>query len=78
MAQESSADAINDAQQAFNRRSANLQLIGTVAGAGTRYGMENMDPPETQTTGLSVPETPYSMNTGANPSGNFYDYAGDY
>ena len=41
MAQESAADAIGDAQNAFNRRSANLQLVGTVAGAGTRYGMEN-------------------------------------
>ena len=44
MAQESSADAISDAQNAFNRRSANLQLIGTVAGAGTRYGMQGESP----------------------------------
>lgn len=77
MAQESSADAINDAQQAFNRRSANLQLVGTVAGAGTRYGMQGTG--KTDTGG-------YGMNTGFDTSpntfglddstGGFYDYAG--
>jgi len=41
LAQESSADAISNAQNAFNRRSANLQLVGQVAGAGAGYGMEN-------------------------------------
>ena len=41
LAQESSNDAINNASQAFNRRSANLQLVGSLAGAGTRYGMES-------------------------------------
>lgn len=80
MAQESSADAINDAQQAFNRRSANLQLIGTVAGAGTRYGME--------TGAFSGGSDGYGMDTsfdtkpntfGLNDaSGGFYDYAGGY
>jgi len=76
MAQESSADAISDAQNAFNRRSANLQLIGTVAGAGTRYGMQGGSP---------APDS-YSMETDFNTqpnrfgldqsSGGFYDYAG--
>lgn len=68
MAQESSADAINDAQQAFNRRSANLQLVGTIAGAGTRYGMEN-------DWGLSLPEPKpdvYSMDTGFNTDPNHF------
>lgn len=41
VAQESSADAVSEAVNKFNRRSANLQLLGGVAGATTRYGMEN-------------------------------------
>ena len=40
LAQQSSSDAIGDAKNAFSRRSANLQLVGNIAGAGTRYGME--------------------------------------
>lgn len=78
MAQESSNDAINDAQQAFNRRSANLQLVGTVAGAGTRYGMESdwFSTPDATATGMSLPDQPYGMNTGANPDGNFYGVGG--
>lgn len=41
VAQESSNEAVSNATNAFNRRSANLQLVGGVAGAGARYGMEN-------------------------------------
>lgn len=40
IAQQSSQNAIRDATKAFNRRSSNLQLVGSVAGAGTRYGMQ--------------------------------------
>lgn len=81
MAQESSNDAISDAETAFNRRSANLQLIGTVAGAGTRYGME---------TGVfdAAPAGQYGMNTDFDTSANtfgmddsaggFYDHAGGF
>ncbi len=68
MAQESSSDAISDAVQSFNRRSANLQLVGTLAGAGTRYGMEN-------NWGLSVPKPKpdvYSMDTGFNTDPNYF------
>lgn len=36
----SSSDARNQAVQKFNRRNANLQLLGQVAGAGTRYGLD--------------------------------------
>lgn len=35
----SAADARSDAVNNFNRRSANLQLLGTAAGAATSYGM---------------------------------------
>jgi hypothetical protein len=41
LAQQASQDAIGDATNRFNRRSANLQLLGTVAGAGTRYGLNS-------------------------------------
>jgi len=41
LAQESSADAIAESRNAFNRRSANLQLVGQMAGAGVNYGMNN-------------------------------------
>lgn len=79
MAQESSADAINDAQQAFNRRSANLQLIGTVAGAGTRYGMEGMNAPSTEGYGMNTDFNAQPNNFGLDDSsGGFYDYAGGY
>ncbi|CBV42516.1 hypothetical protein [Halomonas elongata] len=36
------SDARSDAVQSFNRRSANLQLLGQVAGAGTRYGLDQI------------------------------------
>lgn len=35
----SARDARNDATNSFNRRSANLQLLGAAAGAATNYGM---------------------------------------
>lgn len=45
LAQQASQDAIGDATNRFNRRSANLQLLGTVAGAGVRhYGLGGGSP----------------------------------
>ena len=72
LAQESSADAIAESRNAFNRRSANLQLVGQMAGAGVNYGMNNGwfdgGSQQTQTTGLSVPSEQYSVgfDTGSN------------
>lgn len=79
MAQESSNDAVSDARQAFNRRSANLQLVGTVAGAGTRYGMETgaFDAPSADGYGMDTDFDTGANNFGLNDSsGGFYDYAG--
>lgn len=42
LADQSAADARSSATSAFNRRSANLQLLGQVAGAGTSYGLGGM------------------------------------
>lgn len=39
IASASARDARNDATNSFNRRSANLQLLGAAAGAATNYGM---------------------------------------
>ena len=76
LAQESSNETIGKAQNAFNRRSANLQLLGTVAGAGTRYGMQPSAPaPNAAQYGLNADlNQPYQMDTGS--GGGFYDYAG--
>jgi len=41
LADQSAADARQSAATQFNRRSANLQLLGQVAGAGTAYGLDN-------------------------------------
>ena len=65
LAQESSNNAIGNAQNAFNRRSANLQLLGTVAGAGTRYGMQPSAP--------APDATQYSMNTQFDTSPNQFN-----
>ena len=62
LAQQSSYDAIGDAKNAFSRRSANLQLLGNIAGAGTRYGMEGGASPNQ-----------YSMDTGLDTSSNNFD-----
>lgn len=42
VASQAQSDARSQAMQSFNRRSANLQLLGQVAGAGTRYGLDQM------------------------------------
>jgi len=76
MAQESSSDAISDTQKAFNRRSANLQLIGTVAGAGTRYGMQG-NAPSTDGYGMNTDFNTQPNNFGLDDAtGGFYDFAG--
>lgn len=43
VASQAAADARGSAANAFNRRSANLQLLGNLAGAGTRYGLEGLN-----------------------------------
>lgn len=75
LAQESNRNAISGAQNAFNRRSANLQLLGTVAGAGARYGMQNLSAPAPTTgyqmdTGFSTQPNQFGLN---DASGGFYD-----
>ncbi|TGZ32577.1 hypothetical protein EQ875_03858 [Photobacterium damselae subsp. damselae] len=47
-----------DAQDAFNRRAANQQLVGSVAGAGASYGLRNVG----QTTAQAHSNTP-SLST---------------
>lgn len=42
LASQSAADARSSAVNSFNRRSANLQLLGQVAGAGVNYGLGGM------------------------------------
>lgn len=78
VAQQSSSNAINSATKAFNRRSANLQLLGTVAGAGTRYGMETgafSSPPADQY-GMDTNFDTSPNNFGLNDStGGYYDFA---
>ena len=74
LAQESSSNAIGNAQNAFNRRSANLQLLGTVAGAGTRYGMQPSAPaPDATQYGMNTQfdTSPNQFNLG-NASGGFH------
>jgi hypothetical protein len=39
IAAQSASDARNDSANSFNRRSANLQLLGSLAGAATSYGL---------------------------------------
>ncbi|MDY7116612.1 hypothetical protein RAN53_09640 [Halomonas sp. SSL-5] len=42
LADQAAADARQSSVNQFNRRSANLQLLGQVAGAGTAYGLDGM------------------------------------
>lgn len=51
LADQASADARASAVNKFNRRSANLQLLGSVAGAATRYGLQ---PSPAETPGLGL------------------------
>lgn len=43
VATQAASDARGQATNAFNRRSANLQLLGNLAGAGARYGLEGLE-----------------------------------
>lgn len=43
VATQAAADARGQATNAFNRRSANLQLLGQIGGAGARYGLEGLN-----------------------------------
>nr|WP_299241365.1 hypothetical protein [uncultured Halomonas sp.] len=52
VASQASADARASAVDSYNRSSANLQLLGNVAGAGARYGIQGMN---SQPTGLGMP-----------------------
>ena len=45
IASQSAVDARQTAANRFNRRSANLQLLGQVAGAGTAYGLDKLSAP---------------------------------
>lgn len=45
IASQSAVDARQTAANRFNRRSANLQLLGQVAGAGTAYGLDKLSTP---------------------------------
>ena len=85
LAQQSSYDAIGDAKNAFSRRSANLQLLGNIAGAGTRYGMEGGASPNqySMDTGLDTSSNNFGLDTAS--GGNYgldtpytgqFDYAG--
>ena len=85
LAQQSSYDAIGDAKNAFSRRSANLQLVGNIAGAGTRYGMEGGASPNqySMDTGLDTSSNNFGLDTAS--GGNYgldtpytgqFDYAG--
>lgn len=64
LSQESTSNAINSAQNAFNRRSANLQLVGNLAGAGARYGMEGINPGGTGTDNGTFERTQYNHDVG--------------
>jgi hypothetical protein len=83
LAQQSSYDAIGDAKNAYNRRSANLQLVGNIAGAGTRYGMEKSPNQYSMDTGLDTSSNNFDLDTAS--GGNYgldtpytaqFDYAG--
>ncbi|WP_347506216.1 hypothetical protein [Pseudomonas anguilliseptica] len=52
MASQSAADARSEVANNFNRRSANLQLLGAAAGAATSYGMGKLNAPTS--TGLNM------------------------
>lgn len=56
LADQSAADARQSAANQFNRRSANLQLLGQVAGAGTAYGLDGMggSTPQVSQTAIDV------------------------
>ena len=67
----SAADARSDAANNFNRRSANLQLLGAAAGAATSYGMNKFGTAAapsagtSQSAGLSGFDNGYGLSSGS-------------
>ncbi len=59
-----SDDARREVVNNFNRRSANLQTLGTIAGAATRYGLDG---------GWSNPDMQQMTTSKDNPLGWSYD-----
>ncbi|WXL27769.1 hypothetical protein WG219_10080 [Ectopseudomonas mendocina] len=54
IASQSAADARQDSATAFNRRSANLQLLGGIAGAGANFAMAKLSTPNGNGVGLNM------------------------
>ena len=69
MASVAGANARSDATNTFNRRSANLQTLGTLAGAGARYGMQQSAP--TTAAGLRLQDGGGAMVNNGNDWNNF-------
>lgn len=66
----SAADARSDAANNFNRRSANLQLLGTAVGAAANYGMNKFSAAPTaagtgSSVGLSGFDNGYGLSSGS-------------
>ncbi len=68
IAAQSAQDARQSAATQFNRRSANLQLLGQVAGPGTAYGMNGRD--------AAQPATGLNLYQQADTTGGIYNTAG--
>lgn len=66
----SAQTARSDAYNAFNRNSANLQTLGTVAGAGANYYMNSMQPATTATQ-MMTQDGGGAMVDNGNDWGNF-------
>ncbi|WP_110665215.1 hypothetical protein [Salinicola halophilus] len=66
IASQSAADARSSAVETFNRKSANLQLLGTAAGMGATYGLGGGEGPALG--GTAAPD--YQAGTGLNLYGS--------
>lgn len=69
MATVAGATARSEATNNFNRKSANLQTVGAVLGAGTRYGMQQTAP--TTAAGLRLDDGAGAMVNNGNDWNNF-------
>ena len=67
IAAQSAAEARSDAANSYNRRSANLQLLGAVAGAATSYGMSKF--------GGAAPSAGTSPSVGLSGFDNGYGFS---
>lgn len=54
IASQSAADARQESATSFNRRSANLQLLGGIAGAGANFAMGKLTTPSSSGAGLNL------------------------